>query len=226
MDRQIGKRFAFMWALLCKGITPGAMLTVVALGIAVHAQAQAQRPPTAVELESWRKTIVKTPRPKKACFVANYPETVWHEVACKPPIRKLFPPKRGKGIRFETVGGPNGVDFVPGVTGHSFEAEGSFDPGTTVGSECSVPCDVTTDTCPANPTCSISGSVPNAYSLQMNTQTFSGTSACSGAPAAGAWGQCEGWQQFVYDSDGSGGSIQSWMVPYGPQGSTCPSGWN
>ena len=75
MDRQIGKRFAFMWALLCKGITPGATLTVVALGIAEHAQAQAQRPPTAVELESWRKTIVKTPRPKKACFVANYPET-------------------------------------------------------------------------------------------------------------------------------------------------------
>ena len=118
------------------------------------------------------------------------------------------------------------MDFVPGVTGHSFEAEGSFDPGTTVGSECSVMADVTTDTCPANPTCSISGSVPNAYSLQMNTQTFSGTSACSGAPAAGAWGQCEGWQQFVYDSDGSGGSIQYWMVPYGPQGSTCPSGWN
>jgi hypothetical protein len=37
------------------------------------APAPAPRQPTAAELESWRKEILKTPRPN-GCFTATYPE--------------------------------------------------------------------------------------------------------------------------------------------------------
>lgn len=212
------------------GITVVALLSGLCSRGAIAAEPEVpvstQPQPTKVELESWRKATVKTPRPNKACFMATYPEIAWHEVACKPPSQKLYPPRRGGAIRPETVGGANSTDFSAQVTGYMSEAEGSFDSVTGVTSECSVPCDSATDVCPANPTCSIAGAAANAYSLQLNTNTFS-TTACKTlhAPASGKWGKCQGWQQFVYDSDGSGGSIQYWLVPYGPKGSTCPLGW-
>ena len=32
--------------------------------------------------ENWRKSMVKTPRPKHGCFKAEYPSTAWKEVQC------------------------------------------------------------------------------------------------------------------------------------------------
>jgi hypothetical protein len=225
---------------LARAATACSLVLVLALGVASSGAVQAttqddaEQPktqavtapqPTATELENWRKTIINTPRPKKACFESTYPDTEWHEVACKPPTNKLFPPRREKGgVSPQTIGGP-GTDFVASVAGHSFEAEGSFPSTTGITSECSMPCNVLTDICPVPPSCSVPGSVANDYSLQMNTQTFIGTKACSGAPHPGVWGQCAGWEQFTYSSDGSGGSIQYWLVPYGPPGSSCPTGW-
>jgi hypothetical protein len=170
------------------------------------------RRPTPVELESWRKTILKTPQPKKACFMATYPEKQWREVACKAPLTRLYPPRHG--MRPETVG--NGVDFSPVVTGHITTAEGMFDSVTGVTSECNVPCPGFV--CPPTPSCSSPGAVANSYSLQLNTAPFT-TSTCSGSPAPAL---CQGWEQFVYPSSG-GGSIQYWLLDYGPAGTSCPA---
>jgi hypothetical protein len=110
-------------------------------------QATATRQPTAVELESWRKAIIKTPRPKKACFTATYPATEWQEVPCKTPPHRPYPPKHG--TRPLTVG--SGTDYSAQVTGLISEAEGSFDGVTGVTHECAVPCPGADFTCPANP---------------------------------------------------------------------------
>jgi len=183
-----------------------------------QAQAAATRQPTAVELESWRKTILHTPRPKEGCFTATYPETEWREVPCKTPPHKLYPPKRS-GMAEQVggvIGGVGGPDFSPVVTGHITEAEGSFDTVTGVTSECAVPCPPPTYACPTSPTCTGSTS-PNTYSLQLNSKPFT-TSACSGSPDPAG---CQGWEQFVYSSSG-GGFIQYWLENYGPGGTLCP----
>jgi hypothetical protein len=163
-----------------------------ATGVAKPAQAK----PTAVELESWRKTILKTPRPKAGCFTATYPETKWREVPCKTPPHKLFLPSPRGGTRIERVGGSTkavGVDFSPNVTGRISEAEGSFDnvTGVTSGSDAE-------------------------YSLQLNTEFF-GTATCSN------YAPCQGWEQFVYDSPSGSAYIQYWLIQYGPAGTECPA---
>ena len=166
--------------------------------------------PTPEQLEDWRQSIVKTPQPNAGCFRAEYPDKEWRSVPCKKPPNKLYLPK----TLVQQVG--NGPDFSATVTGLISEAEGSFEPGTSVASECAVQCPK--GSCPANPTCSGS-TATNEYSLQVNTQTFK-TSTCAGSPG-GVDGGCLGWQQFVYSSSG-GGFIQYWLETYGPAGTSCP----
>jgi hypothetical protein len=194
------------------------------------APAQAKKPPhlptrtqpapaTPAALETWRKAIMKTPRPKKVCSEATYPETAWREVPCKAPLTKLYPPRHARTVRTETVGGA-GPDFSAEVTGAIALAEGSFVNVNGITSECSVPCDPATDACPASPSCSMSGAVANNYSLQMNTAPFT-TNTCSGSPAS-TTPQCQGWAQFVFPA-GGGGGIQYWLLNYGPAGTLCPT---
>ena len=166
--------------------------------------------PSKEELESWRQSILKIPQPNGGCFTAEYPEKEWRPVACKKPPNKLYLPK----TLVQQVG--NGPDFSATVTGLISQAEGSFEPGTSVSSECAVQCPK--GVCPANPTCA--GAPANEYSLQINTQTFK-TSTCAGSPG-GVNGGCLGWEQFVYSSSG-GGFIQYWLETYGPAGTSCPA---
>jgi hypothetical protein len=65
--------------------------------------------------------------------------------------------------------------------------------------------------------------IANAFSLQLNSQFFSGSAACSGSadPA-----KCLGWQQFIYAyNNASTGYVfmQYWLINYD---ATCPSGWS
>jgi hypothetical protein len=84
------------------------------------------------------------------------------------------------------------------VTGHITLAEGSFDTGTVVTSECSVACPIVNGqvACPANPVCG--AATANHYSLQLNTKPFD-TSVCSTSPfkTNGPSGtpsdKCQGW---------------------------------
>ena len=60
---------------------------------------------------------------------------------------------------------------------------------------------------------------PNAFTLQLNTNTFT-TAVCSSM-------SCSGWQQFVFENDGNGSAtaiayMQYWLLNYGPN---CPAGW-
>lgn len=174
--------------------------------------------PTTAELESWRQGILKTPRPKTGCYTATYPETQWREIPCKTPSRKLYPPRQGQAIQSDIVGGA-GPDFSAVVTGHITEAEGSFDQVTSVTSECAVQCP--NQICPLNPSCT--GQPANQYSLQLNSKPFS-TVACQNSPHKNAPPPhtCQGWQQFVYSPAG-GGTIQYWLLSYGPAGTSCPA---
>ena len=158
-----------------------------------QAGSAAQAQPSAVELEAWRKRLLVVPRPDKGCFTADFPQMTWREAACKPSTpHKLYLPQHGGVTRLDVVGG-SGPDISATVTGHITLAEGSFD--------------------------SVSGVTSSgAYTLQLNSAPFT-TSACSGSPDPGS---CSGWEQFVYESSGSG-FIQYWLLQYGPAGTLCPA---
>jgi len=159
------------------------------------------RMPTKDELETWRRTIVHTPREKAtACYHASYPEVVWHEVACKSIKQKASLPRVPKGVRKDQVGGNSGADFSATTTNNITEAEGAFDTVTTSGS-----------------------SNPTSYTLQTNTAPFN-TSTCTGSTATGVATQpgCQGWEQFVYSTDNGGEVyIQYWLLGWAPTGATC-----
>jgi hypothetical protein len=154
---------------------------------------------TEVERESWRKTILHTRRPKRGCFIATFPKTEWREVECIPtPPTKPYPPRRVGGLRLPNTVGGSGPDFsaIPN-SGHISEGEGSFDSVSGVTSE------------------SNTAGTANSYSLQLNTDFFN-TSTCS------TYANCRGWEQFVYESNGSA-FIQYWYIRYGTAGTSCPA---
>jgi hypothetical protein len=148
----------------------------------------------------WHESMKQVPAPKKGCFQASYPDKQWKEVPCvKPPP---YPGIPAHGPRPGTVGGGNDVS-AQAPSGLISSATGTF----TVSG-------VTSESSPIN---NVGAAVTNAYMLQINTNTFSGSPACAG----GASG-CLGWEQFFFTNDGSTGSIymQYWLIGYG----TCPTG--
>lgn len=195
------------------------VLSIFSLATRAAAQARDARP-TAEEREAWRQKIIHTRPPKKGCFEAKYPEAAWREVACNKPSRKLYPPKRRGGIRVDNIVGGAGPDFSAKLdTDFITTAEGSFDSTANVTSECNVACPPDaggTPVCPTNPSCS--GEPANDYSLQLNSKPFT-TTACSGSNT----GECQGWEQFVYDSTSGTGSIQYWLENYATAGNQCPT---
>ena len=148
--------------------------------------------------QNWRKALAETPRPSRGCFRAEFPDTQWHAVPCDYARRPLRLPLSGGGIRLETVGGSSN-DMMAQVPGGITQAEGSFDSVATTGA-----------------TDSLAGA--GKYSLQINTEFFD-TSVCTGHGTGSA---CLGWEQFVFDPDGTT-SMQYWIIDYGPPGYTCPA---
>jgi hypothetical protein len=189
--------------------------------------------PSAAELKIWRENLRTAIRPNNTCYTARYPDTQWHETTCKPAVQKPTPPKRRAANLPEIVGGSSNSDWIveglqtiggSGDVDQFTMVEGSFDPKTTVTSECNVPCDALTDLCKPNLTCSSAGAEANSFSLQLNAQVFY-TQTCAGAPSS----ECQGWQQFTYATAGSIASmgIQYWLISYGPYGSNhCPNGFS
>jgi hypothetical protein len=128
-------------------------------------------------------------------------------------------PPRG-GSRALVVG--NGPDFsaIPN-SGFITETEGSFDSSSNITSECAVACSITTSgiVCPTSPSCAGSTDT-NDYSLQLNSKPFD-TTACTGNSAPSGF-TCQGWEQFVYESHGTG-FIQYWLEHWSGPGGTCPA---
>jgi hypothetical protein len=190
--------------------------------IAPRLMAQETTQPTAKSevREAWRKSMVRTPLPKRGCFHASYPDKEWREVACstaKPfPLRPQVRGGRGKGgVTPATVGGGGATDFAAETSALISTAEGSFN---------SVAPGINEASGPAGGT---SGTNSNAFSLQLNTNYFTNSLTKSLCMGAANPSMCQGWEQFAFQNNvsdcGSCVSIEFWLYPYG--GGTCPSGW-
>jgi hypothetical protein len=152
--------------------------------------------------------MIRKPAPKKGCFEAVYPSTEWNEVPCVKAPNIPAPPRHGP--RPAVVGNANDI-AAQAPSGHITQAIGHFENVTNVTSE-------------SGPIGNTGPSIANAYTLQINTDFFSGSTACAGSPNAG----CTGWEQWIYWNTGSGdgsASMQYWLVSYN---ANCPTGqgWN
>ena len=158
--------------------------------------------PTPTQREDWRRGMAHAPLPTKGCFTSSYPSTQWKEVPCTTAPARPYPPARGPMP--DVVG--SGNDASAQVTGTMSEAVGSFDSVTGVTSE-------------TGQVDGSGGQVANTFSLQLNSNFFSGIPACNGAAKPSS---CQGWEQFVYSNSAGSAFIQYWLINYN---ATCPAGW-
>ncbi|CAM4503272.1 MAG: hypothetical protein LEGION0403_FIIPPAGN_01859 [Legionella sp.] len=154
--------------------------------------------PSMKELQSWRSSIMRVPRPQNGCFSAKYPKAEWTEVPCTKAPTWPYLPTRGAHHGF-VIGNGNDVT-AQAASGNISEAIGSFDSVTGVVNEYGV-----------NPYNNVFS--PNIFSLQLNSNFFLNTPACNGVSG------CLGWAQFVYSNTSGTAFIQYWLINYGP---TCP----
>lgn len=150
---------------------------------------------TASSRRLWQTEIARVPLPKKGCFAASYPARTWREVPCGPPSKY-----------------PNNVGYGNSVMARTSapiaSATGSFDTVTPAALAASGP---------ARGMPSLI--LPDAFSLQINTDYFD-TGVCNGGAAG-----CKGWQQFIYSRYQCSPAcvfVEYWLRGYG---ATCPAGW-
>jgi hypothetical protein len=179
----------------CLGVLAAVVLAAVGVG-AGSASAATQR--TVRTKAAWQAAIAQVPAPGHGCYRASYPALQWHAVKCGVAPKVPFAPA--------TVG--NGVDYSAQVSGLISKATGTFH-------------DVSPNITEKGKVGNEGSKVANAFSLQLNTQFFSGSPACSGSadPA-----KCLAWQQFVYGKFSGVGQVfmQYWLINYD---TTCPAGW-
>ncbi|MDQ5846734.1 MAG: hypothetical protein M3539_15715 [Acidobacteriota bacterium] len=203
-----GGSYGLLFVALCIGLGVLARVSISTRG------QQPSPPPSSGQqssdysklLNDWRVSMAQVPLPKQGCFQSSYPSREWQEVTCTTGPDYPMPPRRGP--RPLVVG--NGDDIAAQApSGFISTAIGSFDTLTNVTSE-------------SGPIGNTGPSIANAYTLQLNTNFFAST-ACAGSPNAG----CQGWEQFVFENNGTTGRafIQYWLIKYN---ATCPAGasWN
>ena len=170
--------------------------------------AYASNPIRPNSVAAWQTAIGKLSSPGGGCFSASYPKLQWHATTCKTvrerPMAPATQTRRLKPAKPMTVG--NGYDESAQVAGTIFQTIGSF---TSVSSNISEKGQIN-DSGPQ---------LANTFTLQLNTEFFSPASACSGASVPS---NCQGWQQFVYETDNNAVFMQYWLLNYV---NTCPSGW-
>ncbi len=173
---------------------------------------------------AWRHTMARLAVPTNGCFTGSYPSIGWQRVPCHVAPRMPFAPlgvprvvnragssvvpeflsEPARGPAQQTVG--NGYDYSAEVSSLITSATGSFpyiSPGTTE----------------AGQQYGTGPQVANTFSLQLNTQFFTGSPACSGATVPA---NCLAWQQFVYSATSGGVFMQYWLIDYN---AACPGGW-
>ncbi len=212
------------------GIFSGAlrlMVFVGPIGLWYSSPAVAQTPPRkdervtpeeAKKRKDWNDQMLKKPAPKTGCFRADYPNTDWKEVNCV--AAPNHPATPANGPRPAVIGNRNDISAQT-PSGNISQAIGTFENLSNVTSE-------------QGPIGDPAGTpIPDAYTLQMNTNPFVST-ACTGSPNTACAGPlnfttgCCGWQQFVFWNSGSPGTtaslfIQDWIMRYN---ATCPAGQN
>ena len=193
--------------LLCGGTVMAQQPPKPAASAASDAPAAAAEQVTAEETrrrKDWSQSMHRKAAPKKGCFSADYPSTDWKEVPCGKSPEIPAPPRRG--IRPAVVGNGNDI-AAQAPSGHITQAIGHFENVTNVTSE-------------SGPIANTGPSIANAYTLQINTDFFTGSTACAGSPNP----NCQGWEQWVYWNTGSGSgsaSMQYWLIGYNKN---CPAG--
>jgi hypothetical protein len=178
---------------------------------------------------AWEKTMHHTLAPKGGCFKAVYPSKEWVEVQCAPPPKphNVRPRRIKKEGGTEAVGGTasGSNDLVAQApAGHFFtNVAGSFRVVNGVTSETNVQV-------PAYPYTGISGS--NEFMLQINTNTYTYSSAC------GSYSACYPWVQYLMSTNDIASSadtgksvvfVEYWLFNYGGAGNTsgpCPTGFS
>jgi hypothetical protein len=188
------------------------VLAAVALATATvtSGSALAATRPTAKTKAQWRAAITRLRLPGSGCYHAAYPALRWHAVRCVAAPRIPLAPaplSRSAHRAPDTVG--DGLDYSAVVSGLISKATGTFT-------------DVSSGITETGQPGGSGRQTANAFSLQLNSQFFSGSPACakSGDPSG-----CLAWQQFVYTYENrSIGYVfmQYWLIDYD---ATCPSGW-
>jgi len=195
-------------------------LAVIAAGALVvpallpAASAQAATSPAAVSAAKaqWQASIARVPEQGAGCYQASYPSLSWHAVACvAAPKVPLVPALSSHGKAAHqgpaTVG--DGTDYSAVVSGLISKAVGTF-------------ANVSSNITEKGAVDGTGSQVSNSFSLQLNSQFFSGSPACSKASVPA---DCQAWQQFVYTYNGGNTGdlfMQYWLIDYN---ATCPSGW-
>lgn len=190
-----------------------AALALACAAVLPVASAQAAENPAAVSAAkaSWQSAISHTPEQGSGCYKASYPSLSWHAVACvAAPDIPLVPKVSHASAKHtgpQTVG--DGTDYSAVTSGLLSKAVGTF-------------ANVSSGISEKGAVNGSGSQVANSFSLQLNSQFFSGSSACSKASVPA---NCLAWQQFVYTFNGGGTGdvfMQYWLIDYA---ATCPSGW-
>jgi hypothetical protein len=166
----------------------------------------------------WQDSIARLPAPAGGCYQASYPALAWRATPCA--VAPQWPLAPGPAVGPSTLGGPltvggslggpltvgNGNDYSAQVSGTISSATGSF---THVSSGITERGQIDDQ----------GSQVANEFTLQLNSQFFSGSPTCakSSDPA-----NCQAWEQFVYETDANEVFIQYWLINYD---ASCPSGW-
>jgi hypothetical protein len=156
--------------------------------------------PGAGTLAQWQAAMARIREPGTGCYNASYPALSWRAARCvtapKFPLAPVPSVKIG-----------DGHDYSAQVPGLISLATGTFQ-------------DVSAGITERGTEGGGGSKVANAFTLQLNSEFFTGSPACSGSsdPAS-----CQAWQQFVYAYQGTGSLfMQYWLINYD---ATCPSGW-
>ncbi|MBR7833254.1 hypothetical protein KDL01_08255 [Actinospica durhamensis] len=205
-----------MYAYILRRLTLAVAVAGMALSPALLSAAPAQAAtanPGAVTAATaqWQKSIAHTTEQGAGCYQASYPSLSWHAVACVAAPEIPFAPAASHAAAAhaapQTVG--DGTDYSAVVSGLITKATGTFT-------------NVSSGITEKGAVDGSGSQVSNSFSLQLNSQFFTGSPACSGASSPSS---CQAWQQFVYTfNGGSTGEIfmQYWLIDYN---ASCPSGW-
>ena len=205
---------AFNLRKLTLTLAAGGALAGLALLPTASAQAAASPAAVSAAKAQWQSSIARVPEQGNGCYQASYPALTWHSVACvAAPDIVLAPAVAGKGKSAGhatpvTVG--DGTDYSAVVTGKISKAVGTF-------------ANVSSNISEKGAVDGEGSRVSNSFSLQLNSQFFSGSPACSGSSDSA---DCQAWQQFVYTYNGGGTGdlfMQYWLIDYN---ASCPSGWD
>jgi hypothetical protein len=155
----------------------------------------------------WQQAIAQPPASLgQGCYHASYPSLKWQATACEVAPEVPFEPAP---VSAPAIVGDGDTDYSAEVAGTISSATGSFR-------------NVSPSITETGQYDDQGAQFANAFSLQLNTETFSNSPACSGSADPS---NCVAWQQFVYAYDPPSTTfvfMQYWLINYD---TTCPSDW-